>query len=46
MIKPNVDTKTQEDLFEFLAHGDDEHRAWLKQAILAFFAGKPRPEVR
>jgi hypothetical protein len=31
-------------LFEFLAHGDDAHRAWLLAAIRAFFAGQPRPE--
>ena len=28
-------------LFEALAHGDDEHRAWLKQAIADYFAGQP-----
>jgi hypothetical protein len=24
-------------LFEAIAHGDEEHRAWLKQAIEKFF---------
>lgn len=40
-----IDTKTKEELFEFLAHGDEKHRAWLLKAINAFFAGEPRPEV-
>jgi NTP pyrophosphatase (non-canonical NTP hydrolase) len=29
-----------------IAHGDEEHRAWLKEAIEAHFAGKPVPEPR
>lgn len=33
-------------LFEAIAHGDDEHRAWLKEAIDAHFAGNPVPGVR
>ena len=28
-------------LFDAIAHGDDEHRAWLKQAIEDHFAGRP-----
>ncbi len=28
-------------LFEALAHGSDEHRAWLKQAIDNHFSGIP-----
>lgn len=28
-------------LFEAIEHGDDEHRAWLKQAIEDFVAGRP-----
>lgn len=42
----NIDEKTQEELFKFLEHGDEEHRRWLKEAIGAFFSGKPRPDVR
>jgi hypothetical protein len=30
-----------ETLFAALAHGDEIHRAWLKEAIEAHFAGKP-----
>jgi hypothetical protein len=33
-------------LFEFLKHGDSEHRAWLAEAIAAFFADKPKPVQR
>ena len=33
-------------LWEFLAHGDEDHRRWLRDAIEAFFEGKPRPPVR
>lgn len=40
-----MNTEQQEKLFEFLAHGDDEHRRWLREAIDAFFSGKPRPEA-
>lgn len=35
-----------ERLFEAIQHGDDEHRAWLKEAITAFFAGEPVPQPR
>lgn len=28
-------------LYEALAHGSDEHRAWLKKAIEDHFAGRP-----
>jgi hypothetical protein len=34
------------ELFAFLAHGDGDHRAWLADAIEAFFTGKPRPEPK
>lgn len=27
-------------LFDAIAHGDEKHRAWLKQAIQDHFAGK------
>jgi hypothetical protein len=30
-----------ETLFEAIAHGTPEHRAWLQQAINDHFAGKP-----
>lgn len=30
-------------LFEAIEHGDEKHRAWLKAALTAFFAGKPVP---
>lgn len=33
-------------LFEAIAHGDEDHRAWLKEAITAHFAGGPVPEPR
>lgn len=35
-----------EKLFADLAHGDDDHREWLHEAILAHFDGKPVPEAR
>lgn len=35
-----------ETLFDAIAHGDDEHRAWLKQAIEDHFAGRPVQPVR
>lgn len=28
-------------LFDAIAHGDEKHRAWLKQAIKDHFAGRP-----
>lgn len=33
-------------LFAAIAHGDEKHRAWLKQAIEDHFAGRPvqRPQ--
>lgn len=33
-------------LFDFLAHGDETHRRWLKDAIDAFYEGRPRPPVK
>jgi len=33
-------------LFAALAHGDDEHRRWLREALEAYFAGEPMPPVR
>jgi hypothetical protein len=35
-----------ESLFSAIAHGDDEHRVWLKEAIDAHFAGDPVPPCR
>lgn len=28
-------------LFDAIAHGDEAHRAWLQEAILDHFAGRP-----
>jgi len=30
-------------LYNTLSHGDDKHRAWLHEAILCHFEGKPAP---
>ena len=27
------------DLYNFLAHGSDDHRAWLKSALFHYFKG-------
>lgn len=35
-----------EKLYEFIAHGDDKHKAWLREALYAFFEGRPRPEEK
>ncbi len=35
-----------EKLFHAIKYGDDEHRAWLKDAIEAFFAGRSVPAPR
>ena len=46
---PDIDMRNPENrrqLLDFLAHGDAEHRAWLQEAIDAFFRGAPRPPVR
>lgn len=32
-----------DSLFAAIAHGSDAHRAWLKAAIEAHFAGRPAP---
>jgi hypothetical protein len=31
-------------LFDAIKHGDEDHQAWLRAAIDAHFAGKPKPE--
>lgn len=33
-------------LFDAIKHGDEDHRAWLKEAIAAHFAGQPVPPAR
>ncbi len=33
-------------LFSAIEHGDDDHRAWLKEAIFAHLAGLPVPPPR
>lgn len=45
-LRPKYDPyfeAAQEDLYEFLAHGDDKHRRWLREAIRAWFNAEPRP---
>lgn len=37
---------TAEAIFEAIAHGDQEHRDWLKEALDACFAGLPVPPPR
>lgn len=38
--------KRVQALFPAIAHGDDEHRAWLQEALENHFAGLPIPPVR
>lgn len=38
--------EARDSLFAAIQHGDAEHRAWLKEAIDAHFAGKPVPPTR
>lgn len=50
-LSPNATQSSHTDLsadklFSLIAHGDDEHRAWLKEAIDAAYAGEPVPECR
>jgi hypothetical protein len=35
-----------DSLFDAIAHGDEAHRAWLREAIEAHFSGKPVPPPR
>ena len=44
MVIEEIDVDTEE-LFRFLAHGDEAHRAWLREAIEAYFLHLPRPDV-
>jgi hypothetical protein len=41
-----LDEQMIEGLFAAIAHGDEDHRAWLHEAIVAFAAGKPVPPPR
>jgi len=34
------------NLYHAIEHGNDEHRAWLKEALFAWFHAKPVPPVR
>jgi len=36
----------QNSLYDAIAHGDADHRAWLRAAIAAHFAGEPIPAIR
>lgn len=35
--------ETEQQLFEFIRHGDDAHEGWLRQALTAFRQGLPKP---
>ena len=37
--------RARDTLFDAIVHGDAEHKAWLKTAIDAHFAGEPVPPV-
>ena len=38
--------ETARQFTEAIVHGDDEHRAWLREAAEAFIAGAPMPPPR
>lgn len=40
-LKSKIDS-----LYDVLAHGDEDHKAWLKKAINAHFSGQPKPEYQ
>lgn len=47
-LRPTYDPyfeAAQKSLFEFLEHGDDKHRRWLRETIRAWFNGEERPPV-
>ena len=46
MTPVSVSVELVERLFEATAHGDADHRAWLREAYTAFFSGKPVPAPR
>lgn len=37
---------TADSIYEQIKHGNDEHRKWLREALMAIFAGKPVPPER
>jgi hypothetical protein len=37
------ESPTSNDIYKAIAHGDAAHRAWLKEALDALFAGRPVP---
>jgi hypothetical protein len=40
------DALTAMEVFQAIAHGDDDHREWLKEALFNLFAGEPVPPPR
>lgn len=43
----NIDLKvTVAKLFQALKHGDEEHQRWLREALDAYFDGRPVPPAR
>jgi hypothetical protein len=48
MTRPSTAASPEiiESLHAAIAHGDEDHRAWLKDAINAHFAGQPIPAPR
>lgn len=38
-----MEKEKQDRLFEFIKHGDEEHKRWLKEAINCFFKDKKLP---
>lgn len=42
----NYITVHLKDLYQFLEHGDKQHKEWLKEALIALRDGKPRPPPR
>ncbi len=43
-MKNKLSDRQSEDLFNFLAHGDDNHRTWLRTAIGSWSIGAAKPE--
>ena len=37
---------TAKSVYEAIEHGDDQHRAWLRDALTAIWAGQPVPELQ
>ena len=42
VVKP-FDEQTEQELFQFIRHGDDAHEEWLGEALTAFRLGHPKP---